>query len=97
MFSDMNPRYAPDKVLTLENGLQPVVRASYYPVGQHPTGCPIVASMGVLALTASNGQIRYFGCDHAYINSELRMVVIGCDPRDEVRVKWAVVPDDRLI
>lgn len=97
MFSDMTPRYAPNKVMTLQNGLQPVTQSVFYPAGSHPKNCPIKPSMGVLALTAVTGQTRYYGCDRAYINSELRMVVVGCDNRDEIRTKWEKVPADKLV
>lgn len=41
---------------------------------------------------SSNGLTRWFGCERAYINSELRMVLVGHNSRDEVRQTWLVVP-----
>jgi ABC-type phosphate/phosphonate transport system substrate-binding protein len=43
---------------------------------------------------AANGQSRWYGCIRAYINAELRMVIVGTNSRDEVRAKWEIVPED---
>ena len=75
---DLVPRYTP-KTVTLS-------------IGQHPEECYIRADMGVLKLSTAVGD-RLYGCKHAYINSELRMVVIGTFRSDEVRTKWEVVPE----
>jgi hypothetical protein len=85
----MVPRYAPARVMITGRGLEPVTRAVFYPVGQHPASSFIREDMGALVLCTPHGT-RWYGCDHAYINSELRMVVIGCDARDEVRTRWEV-------
>ncbi len=86
-FSDNVPRYAPRHVMTLQ-GTSPVVKAIFYPIGSHPEGCPILKTYGVLELVASNGGSRYYGCDRAWINSELRMIVQGCNSGDEIRMSW---------
>jgi hypothetical protein len=88
-FTDTVPRYAPARVMITGHGLQPVTRSIFYPAGQHPAGCFIREEMGVLALHTPHGS-RWYGCDHAFIDSSLRIVVIGCDSRDEVRTRWEV-------
>lgn len=84
---DLTPRYAPDSVIITGHGMQPVISSRYYPVGTHPAYCPIRHDMNVLELRTPKGS-RWYGCESAHINSELRMVVIGCDKRDEVRTAW---------
>lgn len=39
-----------------------------------------------------NYGLRVFGCRHAYITSQLRMVLVGVNPRDEVMRRWRKVP-----
>jgi hypothetical protein len=70
-----------------------VIGTSFYPTGRHPINgaCPIVPTLGALALRTVLGT-RWYGCDRAYINSELRMVAIGFDARDAGRSTWKVVP-----
>lgn len=89
---DMTPRYAPTTVFIV-NGEDivhlPVIQSIAHPPGNHPENCPISKSMTVLELKTAHGS-RWYGCDHAYINSELRMVVVGTNKRDEVRMKWPV-------
>lgn len=91
---DTTPRYAPAEVMTLR-GVRPVLRSAFHPPeseeARRKSGIPIVASYGVLELVTDAGS-RYYGVDRAYINSELRMVVIGVNKRDEVVSKWPVVP-----
>lgn len=89
MTLDMLPRYAPERIMTIK-GMQPVTSAVFHPAGNHE-GSPIKNEMAALELTTPVGS-RWFGCEWAYINSELRMVVIGCDFRDEVRKAWQTVP-----
>ena len=86
-FTDNIPRYAPRHVMTLR-GISPVIRAVFYPIGSHPEGCPILDTYAVLELVTDNGGSRYFGCEKAWINSELRMIVQGCNSKDEIRMKW---------
>ena len=97
IFNDVTPRYAPDRVVVLDRVRDraytaPVDRAIFHPIGAHPDKCPIRSDVGVLQLVTAHGS-RWYGCDRAYINSELRMIVIGCDSRDEVRAKWTIVPE----
>jgi hypothetical protein len=104
MFDDMTPRYAPDYVFivcpdgqdSMKAYRSPVTGSTFYPAGvDRPNRCPIRSDMGVLELKTQQGS-RWYGCDRAYINSELRMVVVGCDSRDEVRMKWETVPEEML-
>ena len=89
---DLVPRYTPKTVTLSGKGKWPAVRVEFFPIGQHPEECYIRADMGVLKLSTAVGD-RLYGCKHAYINSELRMVVIGTFRSDEVRTKWEVVPE----
>jgi hypothetical protein len=103
---DMTPRYAPTHVIIAQRmKLFPpnarlirrnvaVTGARVYPVGHHPIQCPIAPEYCALELRTVAGS-RWYGCERAYINSELRMVVIGTPARDEVRMKWEIVPEDR--
>ena len=92
-YHDLTPRYAPAQVMTVLHGMQPVVSYRFHPMGQHPEQSPIRSDMGVLRLVTVTGDSRWYGCQRAYINSELRMVVIGTDVRDKVRREWPVVPE----
>lgn len=96
---DQTPRYAPDCVLIIDGGSwRSVAVTGYklYPPGTAPKAAPIKAEYWVLELQTAYGS-RWYGVGGGYINSELRMVVTGIDPRDEVRAKWAIVPADRRI
>lgn len=89
---DLTPRYAPDTVLVVNGnfcGEVPVTSYVVHPPGSRPEGCPIKSEYTVLELRTNSGS-RWYGCKEAYINSELRMIVIGTHPRDEVRMKWPV-------
>ena len=91
-YHDLTPRYVPDTVMTL-HGMQPVTGTRFYPVGTHPASCPIRADMGVLEMRVPFGSSCWHGCQRAYINAELRMVIVGIDVRNEVIRKWPVVPE----
>lgn len=97
---DQTPRYAPDAVLIVTGGTGarlPVESYHVYPPGAHPPNCPIAAGWWtVLECRTAKGS-RWYGVTRAYINSELRMVVEGTDPRDAVRMGWDVVPVDRRV
>ncbi len=89
---DMTPRYAPLQTIVYgRDGAygEPVEQYLVHPVGAHPANCPIASGWTVLEMRTRHGK-RWFGCSRAYINSELRMVVVGTNPRDEVRMKWPV-------
>lgn len=86
---DRIPRYAPSHVIIARAmKLLPVRQYIAHPPNTHPAS-PIKNEMTALELVTDKGS-RWFGCEQAYINSELRMVVIGFDSRDEVRSKWEV-------
>ena len=92
---DMIPRYAPAEVMVASVlRTLPVIRWRSYPPGRRETDCPIRPEFTALECVTAAGS-RWYGCARAYINSELRMVVIGTNPRDEVRMRWEVVPEDR--
>lgn len=92
MALSLRRRYLPNEFLTLRNGIQPVVSVTIHPKGAHPN---IVPEMHAVVATLANGDTTLDGFTHAYINSELRVVVRGISPRDEVRSKWEVVPKEK--
>jgi len=83
---DMTPRYVPNQVMT-PHGMRPVVGCTVHPAGNHPKGCPIVNTMAALECRTDSGS-RWFGVVDGWINSELKMVIRGTEPRDEVRMRW---------
>jgi len=87
MFDDLAPRYAPEMVMIGGYSNVPVICFRSYPAGQHPVTCPLVKDCCALELVTQHGS-RWYGCERAYINSELRMVVVGTNSKDEVRRKW---------
>lgn len=82
---DRTPRYAPSVVVCKGFSNVPVESYVAHPAGTHKG--PIVASMMALECKTRFGS-RWYGCEKAWINSELRMVVVGFDSRDEVRRTW---------
>lgn len=85
---DRTPRYAPDKVIIAQAmKLCPVIQYVVHP--PHTHNGPIKANYLALECKTAHGS-RWFGCEAAWINSELRMVTVGFDDRDEVRRKWEV-------
>ena len=92
---DMTPRYVPESLTTFQNGGPgsfAVVKVESFPADQHE-GSPIVNSMTAVRATLENGADRWFGCQHAYIDSHLRMVIVGTNPGDEVRMGWDIAAD----
>ena len=87
---DMTPRYAPETVMTLK-GERPVLKYIVHPKGKREE-CPISENMAALEIVTDSGS-RWFGVSDAYINAELRMVVVGTNVRDEIRMKWTPVPE----
>lgn len=99
LFDDPSHRYAPDTLLFVAwdkaaapAAYKPVAQAIAYPPHHHPKPCAIRAECTAVQLLSVDGLSRWYGCERAYINSELRMVLVGHCSRDEVRQKWAVVP-----
>jgi len=87
---DRMPRYAPSHVIIASRmKLLPVLRYITHPPNQHPAKCPLIPACTALELQTEAGS-RWYGCERAWIDAELRMVVVGFDARDEVRMKWPV-------
>tara|TARA_R110002094_G_scaffold78340_1_gene84687 strand:+ start:18057 stop:18347 length:291 start_codon:yes stop_codon:yes gene_type:complete len=88
-------RYAPVEVMK-RGIMMPVISTRAYPSGQHPKHCPLVSGCVALELVTHLGS-RWFGFFDAWINSELRMVVRGCNPKFEGGpINWEPVPGDRI-
>ena len=83
---DTTPRYAPDVVMTIK-GRSQVTGSRFCPAGTHPDKCPIRADWPALELRTIHGS-RWYGCQKAYINSELRMVVVGFPAGFEEMAAW---------
>lgn len=92
---DITPRYTPSHVIVVGGdsgkitGDLRVEQAIFHPAGTAPTGCPIRIDCNVLELRTHYGS-RWYGCKKAYINSELRMVVVGFPARFEEMAAWEV-------
>jgi hypothetical protein len=89
---DMTPRYLPE-VLGSVGGPGKVYKAMAFPPGEHPPACPLIPECTAVCAWLDNGRLRWFGCEKAYIDSHLRMVVVGTNPLDEIRMKWEVAAD----
>ena len=87
----MVPRYAPTEVMLARAGIQPVISFVVHPPNSHKSA--IRSDMTALELITPYGS-RWYGVEHAYINSQLRMVVVGTNRKDEVRMRWKVVPKE---
>lgn len=87
---DMTPRYAPESVITVSAMRRVAVTQSlFHSAGTAPKGCPIRIDCNVLELRTMHGS-RWYGCKRAYINSELRMVVVGFPARFEEMSAWEI-------
>lgn len=86
MKTDMTPRYAPTEVMSIKHGIVPVRTWKIHPPETH-FWSPLVNDMTALECVTEHGS-RWYGIERGYINSELRMVIEGTNPRDEVRMKW---------
>ena len=86
---DMTPRYAPDFVLSARHGSQLVRRYVAHSPGAHPKGCPLVSDCVALECVTDVGS-RWYGVAKAWINCELRVVIMGTNPSDEVRMRWPI-------
>ena len=87
---DTTPRYIPDRVMIVSPGFMGAVRvhsARAHPPNAHPAECPIRADVTALELVTAYGS-RWYGCERAWINSELRMCVSGFDERFEEMRAW---------
>lgn len=88
---DRVPRYTPGVVWTIR-GKDYVTSATAHPPGSHPEGCPLVPECTALELKTEGGFSRFYGVEKAYINSRLRMVVVGFPAAFEEMAAWARVP-----
>lgn len=88
IFDDPTPRYAPEMMISASAARQPVTRWVVHPAGQHAG--PIRSDVTAVECVLADGSRRWFGCESAHINSELRLVVVGHPSRDEVRRNWEV-------
>lgn len=100
---DRTPRYAPARVIivnsrSLEAGKGrvagwncAVLEFFAHQPGNHPAETPNWIKPELTALECKTQQgSRWYGFEKAYINSELRMVVVGFNSRDEVLRGWEV-------
>ena len=84
---DQKPRYIPEELMTTK-GMSKVARYIIYPPGNPRPASPIVKELTAVACHMFNGLIRWFGFQHAHINSELRLVVRGFPEGFEEVSKW---------
>ena len=85
-------RYAPNHVFIVSKGKMinaPVLRHIAHPPNAHPKQCPLVPECTAIEFITAYGS-RWWGCDKAWINSELRMVASGFDMRNELVNKWDI-------
>ncbi len=79
-------KLTPETIMTLQAGIQPVLRTIAYPPGQHPKGCPILDTMTAVAMETPVNT-RWYGFERAAIGADLRMHVMTTG-RDEVVARW---------
>jgi hypothetical protein len=84
----MNHYYAPTQIMTL-HGTQPVTQYICHPPNTHKAS-PIVDDLVAVELKTPTGP-RWFGAELAYINSELRFVVVRKTPPSN---DWLEVPEN---
>lgn len=89
MSIDRTPRYAPKSVMTVR-GVLPVSRYIAHSPGSHP-GSPIRNELTALEMKTEAGS-RWFGCERAYIDGSLEMVIVGIDDRNQIMMQWKKVP-----
>lgn len=85
---DRTPRYAPSHVLIMGAGKVAVSSYVAHPPGTHAAS-PIDNALTALECRTAYG-VRWYGCERAWINSELRMVCAGFNAADYVRSRWEV-------
>jgi hypothetical protein len=92
---DNTPRYAPKTVMVRKGGRYveaPITGYIAHPPNAHPKHCPLVPTCTAVEFITPYGS-RWWGCEKAWINSELRMVMSGFDLRNELINKWEIVPE----
>lgn len=94
---DQTPRYTPKTVTYVRDGQGsrlPVLNVIFHPPGTHKG--IIRPDIGALELKTARGS-RWYGCENAYINSELRMIVVGFPRGFEEMAHWEKVPESKEI
>lgn len=81
-------RIVPETIQTLTHGVRPVVRVVAHPPSAHRPGCPIKAELTAVQVIPDIGPSRWYGCDKAWIGSDLRMHVFGFDGRFSELRNW---------
>lgn len=90
-FDDSSHRVLPESFPTLR-GIRKVAKVESFPDGITP-GSPLGKGMTHVKVTLEDGGLRWFGCKRAYINSSLRMVLVGHNSKDEIRALWKKVKE----
>ena len=73
-------------------GVVPVMGVRFHLAGSFGKDVPIRQDANCVELVTEYGS-RWFGCERAYINSELRMVVVGFPAKFEEMARWLPVPE----
>jgi len=68
-------KYMPETVISAGERV-PVLSYHVYPPGQAPKGIPTHRNLAVVECRTKRGS-RWYGCERAYIDSTLRMVIVG--------------------
>lgn len=89
-------KYIPNALLGLnaktgQHEMSPVINVQSFPPG-YKHGGPIRPEFTAVRCALQCGAVRWFGGSDAWIDSSLRMVLDGIDPRDEVRAAWEDAP-----
>ena len=91
-------KYVPESALVVRGrgGVRlPVVRYIGHVTGTKPSKCPLIRDTAKVQMVLADGTSSWWGCERAYINSELRMCVVLAAPvKCELRRAWEDVPDD---
>jgi len=98
-FDDHSHRYAPTRVVVNYRDNTESHNPAFawaevqgyivYPPNQHGAS-PIDNEITAVKAITPLG-VRWYGCERAYINAELKLVVVGHNSDDEVRRRWPVV------
>ena len=89
-------KYTPEKMYsTKSHKFLPVVGIVAYPKEKHKDK-PIKNDFACISFTLSDGSLRYWGCERAYINSELRMIAVFDNTKviSELILAWEDVPEN---
>ena len=96
---DRVPRYVPEQIMMFKHkeiygvwGVVPVTGAKFHVAGSFGSEVPVRRDANCIEVITEYGS-RWFGCERAYINSELRMVVVGFPAKFEEMARWLPVPE----